>query len=70
MYFRHENLLFILQESLMKTRFSLGLPGQFMGFLVIPKLAHPLDRPVDKGELTKQEQAQSQIISYSLGEEP
>lgn len=54
----------------MQTRLSLGLPGQFMGFLVIPKLPHTLDRPVDKRELTKQEQAQSQIISCSLGEVP
>jgi len=39
-----------------------------MGFVVIPKLSHILDRPVDKGELTKHEQDQSQIISCSLVE--
>lgn len=41
-------LLTILQASLMQTRFSLGLPGQFIGFLVIPKLPHTLDRLDDK----------------------
>lgn len=48
-HFTHQDLLIISRVSLTQTRFSLGLPGQFIGFLVIPKLPHTLDRLDDKG---------------------